>query len=123
MAFLATLERVADMRNAVNRKPRITMTDLARDTSWKKALPEQGIIEVTERGDTAAWLVSNDYMAALMEEIAELETAVEYAEVSRILEAREPGFRPLAGDELRQAIGAEWASWAAAQWESAHADK
>ena len=123
MALLATLERVADMRNAVNRKPRITMTDMARDTSWKKALPEQGIIEVTERGDTAAWLVSNDYMAALMEEIAELEAAVEYAEVSRIVEAREPGFRPLVGDELRQAIGAEWASWGAAQWESAHANQ
>ena len=109
MSSVATLERVADMRNAVNRKPRISMTDMARDTSWKKTLPEQGIIEITERGETAAWLVSDESMEALMEEFAELEAAVEYYEVQHIIAQREADYRPLSGDELLQAIDAEWA--------------
>ena len=109
MGPVATLERVADMRSAVNRKPRISMTDMARDTSWKKTLPEKGIIEITERGDTCAWLVSDESMAALMEELAELEAAVEYYEVQNIVARREADFQPMSGDELLRALDAEWA--------------
>ena len=123
MGPVATLERVAEMRNAVNRKPRISMTDMARDTSWKKTLPEQGIIEITERGDTCAWLVSDESMAALMEELAELEAAVEYYEVERIVARREADFRPLAGEELLQAIDAEWAKREEAPGEPTHGNR
>ncbi len=123
MTAVATVERVAEVRNAVNRKPRISMTDMARDTSWKKTLPEQGIIEITERGETAAWLVSDENMTALMEELAELEAAVEYYEVRHIIGQRESDFKPLSGHELVQAIEAEWAQWGEARWESAHGDR
>ena len=108
MTPVATLERVAEVRSAVNRKPRISMTDMARDTSWKKTLPEQGIIEVTERGETAAWLLSDEYMKALLEEIAELEAAVEYFETRGIVAQREGDFHPLSGSELAKAIDNEW---------------
>lgn len=123
MTPVSTLERVAEMRNAVNRKPRISMTDMARDTSWKKTLPEQGIIEVTERGETAAWLVSDENMTALMEELAELEVAVEYYEVQHIIGQREGEFRPLSGDELARALEAEWAQWGETRWESSHGNR
>ena len=123
MSPVATLERVAEMRSAVARKPRISMTDMARDTSWKKTLPEEGIIEITERGETAAWLVSDESMAALMEELAELEAAVEYYEVQHIAARREAGFRPLSGDELLQAIDAEWAKREEASGEPTHGNR
>lgn len=91
------------MRAASSGQRRISVTDLARGKDWRAELPEVGVMEVTDRGETAAWLLSDADMKALAEGYALLEEELEQAQVSAIFSARE-GYHDLrSGSDLKDA--------------------
>lgn len=100
MAPLELLERATGVSNRAQKSARMSVTDLARGTDWRKRLPEEGIIEVTDRGDTTAWLVSDQDMQALIESLALLEKELEQAQVAAIFATREDS-QPESGEVLR----------------------
>lgn len=100
MAPIELLERATGISSRAQKGARMSVTDLARGTDWRKRLPEEGIIEVTDRGDTTAWLVSDQDMQALVEGFALLERELEQAQVAAIFATRETG-HPESGRALR----------------------
>ncbi|WP_165055397.1 MULTISPECIES: hypothetical protein [unclassified Adlercreutzia] len=108
MAPMELLERAAGVSSRVSRDSRISVTELSRGTDWRKRLPDEGIIEVTDRGDTAAWLVSDKDMQALVKRYSLLEEELERAQISAIFRTREDA-RPKTGNELKQAARAAFA--------------
>lgn len=103
MAPMEVLERATGVSRRVRRSPRISVTELSRSTDWRKRIPEDGIIEVTDRGDTTAWLVSDDDMQALVEGFTLLEEELERAQVAAIFDTRGDA-RPVSGDQLREQV-------------------
>lgn len=103
MVPIELLERTSGMENKVSRGFRMSVTELSRGTDWRKRLPEEGIIEVTDRGDTAAWLISDDDMQALMQSYALLKDELERTQIDAIFETRDQG-RPIAGDALKKSV-------------------
>ena len=101
MASTDVLERIGAMREASRGRARISVTDLARGNEWRTELPEVGVMEVTDRGETAAWLLSDEDMRSLMEGYSLLEEELEQAQIAAIFAAREE-YRDLrSGDDLR----------------------
>ncbi|MBQ9042578.1 MAG: hypothetical protein IJ111_07155 [Eggerthellaceae bacterium] len=76
---------------------------MARGKDWRERLPEEGVIEITDRGGTAGWLLSDEGMRALVEGYAYLEEEVERAQIAAMFEARRDS-RPLTGEELESAV-------------------
>lgn len=97
------LERAGSVRDSVLGRPRISATELARSKDWRERLPKEGVIEVTDRGGTAGWLVSDEDMRSLVEGYAYLEQEVERAQVAAMLGARR-GSKPLSGEALGAAV-------------------
>ncbi|WP_165045963.1 hypothetical protein [Adlercreutzia sp. ZJ138] len=108
MAPMELLERAAKVSNQVSRGSRISVTELSRGTDWRKRLPDTGIIEVTDRGDTAAWLVSDKNMQALVEYYIFLEQELERSQIETIFKTREDA-KLKTGIELKQAAHAAFA--------------
>lgn len=99
MAPLDVLSRADRVSGMVASRPKISVTDLARNKSWREQLPESGVIEITDRGETAGWLLSDQDLTALVEGYAYLEQLVEQQQVAALFEAR-PDSQAVAGDEL-----------------------
>ena len=103
MAPYEVLERVGNVRDRVTGRPRISVTELSRSKDWRDRLPEVGVIEITDRGDTAGWLLSAQDMEAIIEGYSYLEEEVERVQIAAIFGAREDS-RPLSGDALKDAV-------------------
>ena len=99
------LDRAGSVRDTVLGRSRISATDLARSKEWRERLPREGVIEVTDRGGTAGWLVSDEDMRSLVEGYAYLEQEVERSQVAAMLDARRDS-KPLSGDSLAAAVAA-----------------
>lgn len=82
-------DKVESIRRFVVPDQRIGLTDLARSKDWREALLVHEIVEVVDRTETAAYLVSPDGMRALMEKISALEEELEQAEIDALFSARE----------------------------------
>ncbi|NHM16340.1 hypothetical protein GMI69_06665 [Eggerthellaceae bacterium zg-887] len=100
-----TLERVENIKRHALHGPRITVTELSRSTDWRSQLPSAGIIEVTDRGDTAAWLLSDQDLRALVDGYVQLEEELEQAQIAELFESREDA-SPLSGGALKDAARA-----------------
>ena len=107
MAPYEVLERAGAVRDRVAGRPRISVTELSRSKEWRDELPSAGVIEVTDRGGTAGWLVSADGMEAIVEGYTYLEEELERAQIAAIFKLRE-GASPLSGDELKSAVRERW---------------
>ena len=103
MAPYAALERMGSMRDLVSGRSRISVTELTRGKEWRERLPESGVIEITDRGDTAGWLVSDDDMAAIVESYAYLEEQLEQTQIAAMFSTRSDA-RPQSGDELATSV-------------------
>ena len=103
MAPYEVLERAGSVRDRVSGRPRISVTELSRSKDWRERLPEVGVIEITDRGDTAGWLLSAQDMAAIIEGYSYLEEEVERAQIAAIFDARQ-GSRPLSKGALKEAV-------------------
>ncbi len=103
MVPYATLDRAGCIRDSVLGRSRISATDLARSKDWRERLPEENVIEITDRGGTAGWLLSDESMRALVEGYAYLEEEVERAQIAAMFGARRNS-KPLSDDELQAAV-------------------
>lgn len=95
------LDRASAVRDVVVGTPKISVTDLSRSKDWRSRLPEVGVMEITDRGDTAGWLVSDADMNALIEGYTYLEEELEKAQIAAMFAAREDA-RPVSGEALER---------------------
>ena len=107
MSPYEVLERAGAVCGRVSGMPRISVTDLSRSKEWRNELPGVGVIEITDRGDTAGWLVSADDMEAIVKGYIFLEEELERAQIAAIFSLREES-APLSGDELKSAVQERW---------------
>ncbi len=82
------LAKMETLRKASSSRSRISLTELARSTKWRDQLAEQGVLEIMDRTETAAFLLSPTDMDTLLDAIAELEAQVEQAEVEALVSCR-----------------------------------
>ena len=81
-------ETLEQARNAANPAPRVSLTELARTTEWRKRMVEYAVVEICDHNETAGYLVSPQGMNDLLYTIEELEQALEQAHIAAVVEAR-----------------------------------
>ena len=83
------LKHFEDLKAKSRKTPRVTYTELARGKEWREELPECGIIEVVDRSETSAWLVTDEYLHGIISLIDELLDEREERQIQGMLAARE----------------------------------
>ncbi len=96
----AVLDRMQTLSRASEEGTRVSLTELARSAGWRKQLKKLGVMEVVDRTETEAFLVSRDGMADLMETIDSLEEQVEQAQIAAMLAARGDRDNWMSGEAL-----------------------
>lgn len=91
MAPTEVMERLNRLKSASNPSGHITVTELARGKEWRQMLKKAGMMEVTDRGETAAWLVSQKDLEAIVYAVISLEQEVEDLSVAAMFESRAEG--------------------------------
>ena len=66
-------------------------------------LSDAGVVEITDRGGTAGWLLSAEDMAAIVEGYSYLEEQLERMQIAALFEARNDS-QPLSGEALKAAV-------------------
>lgn len=84
----AVLEKIDSVRTKTAGIPRLTYTELARGKAWRAQLPECGVMEVTDKGETSAFLLSGDYMYALVSLLDEVASEYEQGQIDQMLAVR-----------------------------------
>lgn len=106
----AILDRAHILSEASSSDARISLTELARSSGWRKVLQSVGVVEVVDRTETAAFLVSREGMADLLETIDSLEEQLEAADVLALANARADRGNWMAGGALADAAWDEFAA-------------
>ena len=96
------LEKMEVMRRASSSNGRISLTELARSKGWRDRLADQGVMEVMDRTETAAFLIAPQEMDLLLEAIEMLEEQVEQADVDAIVACRAQRQNWQAGSRLAE---------------------
>ena len=109
MAPLDTIDRASAIGRRVAGDVRISVTELSRGNEWRAQLPVAGVIEITDRGDTAGWLLSDEDMRSLVESIALLEEELERAQIATLFKSRENS-KPQTGKALKNAANKAFAA-------------
>ena len=94
------LDTFEELQRKTQHVPRLSLTDLARTSQWRKDLPACGLIEVMDRTDTAGWLVSDGYMNDLLNLVQDLSNEQEQQQIKAMLDAREAYQDWQSGDAL-----------------------
>ena len=84
-------------RHATNR---IGLSDFSHGRKWREELAEVGIMEIADRADTAAWLMSDECLGTLVNRIDELEAEIESLQASALYSGRLRTAQWVSGDEL-----------------------
>ncbi len=100
------LAKMETLRKASSSHSRISLTELARSTKWRDQLAEQGVLEIMDRTETAAFLLSPNNMDTLLNAIEELEEQVEQAEVEALISCRATQNNWQTGDTLASSASA-----------------
>jgi hypothetical protein len=102
------LEKSKNIREYGSNQNCVSFTDLARGSSWRKRLPESGILQITDRGKSAGWIVSDAEMSKLETELEQLEAhncqleeALEALQIEAIFKTRKGG-KPQTGANLKK---------------------
>lgn len=103
MTPTATATRIDSNYWAAKAQPRVSVSSLARSKDWKERLSKEGLIEVLDRGDTCAWLVSPESMDALMAGYASYRDELEMASLKAMVDTRTLGRTALTGEALSAA--------------------
>lgn len=90
MAPAEVMMRLDRFKKAPKPSGHITVTELARSKDWRRKLPEVGLMEVTDRGETAGWLVSQDDLEAFIHAVISLEEDLEERSLAALFGARPP---------------------------------
>lgn len=88
MAPAEVMEKLDRFKKASQPSGHITVTELARGKDWRRKLPEVGMMEVTDRGETAGWLVSQEDLEAFVYAVISLEQEVEELSLAAIFGER-----------------------------------
>ncbi|MCF2939742.1 hypothetical protein L1N85_15075 [Paenibacillus alkaliterrae] len=95
--MLTTVERV---RNGFQLDSHITVTQLARSTSWRSDLEKFDAMQILDRNQTAAVVLTPDAFRAVMSYIDMIEEELEARQTETLLEAREHMNNWESGQEL-----------------------
>ncbi|PJM74861.1 hypothetical protein [Bifidobacterium simiarum] len=95
-------ERAEVLREAAEPGSRIGLTELARSSAWRSTLKKRGLLEIVDRTDTAAYLVSVDAMNEMLDSINALESEIERVTTQQLFIARGEREHWQAGDELER---------------------
>lgn len=98
----AAIDRIDEIRRKTQPAPRMRLTDFARGSAWREKLPECGMIEVTDRSETAGWLLSNEYMEDMLQLVDDLAVELEREQVAAMVDARRGCQDWLSGNALAQ---------------------
>ena len=82
------LEQTNDIRTRVAPQTRVSVTDLARSTAWRKSLKKDKVMEVIDRGNQVGWLLSSEGMQAMLDTMDYFETELERVQVAYICALR-----------------------------------
>lgn len=88
MAPAEILERLDDLKRASKPGGHISVTELARSSKWRTELPEVGVMEITDRGQTAGWLVSEKDIEAIVYAVIDLQKELEQASLEAMFQTR-----------------------------------
>ena len=98
------LETSESIRQRVVGQQRVSVTELARGTAWRKQLADCKLLEVVDRNTTAGWLVSEEGMAALLDTISYFESEAERAQIAYLIETRRDETSWKSGTDLQEAV-------------------
>lgn len=90
MAPAEVMMRLDRFKKASKPSGHITVTELARSKDWRKELPEVGLMHVTDRGETAGWLISQEDLDAIVYAVVSLEEELEEHSIAALFAARPP---------------------------------
>lgn len=93
-------ERAEALREAARDDTRVKLTDLTRTNTWKTQLKENGVLQLTDRSETTAFIVSKESMDELLDTIADYEAIAETMSVRDIFEARKNHTNIQSGKQL-----------------------
>ncbi|MCH9276436.1 hypothetical protein JS533_009185 [Bifidobacterium amazonense] len=105
-----TINRIETIRDASSIRTRISLTDLNRGTAWRSDLANNGILEVMDRNDTTAYILTPQALYDLVDEIRKAESAAETLEIGRIFADRPDDAPASSGDALAEAALREFAT-------------
>ncbi|RTE09100.1 hypothetical protein [Paenibacillus whitsoniae] len=94
---LATVEKV---RGGFQLDSQIPVTQLARSTAWKGSLAKFSMLQILDRNQTAAIVLTPEAFRAVLTYIDEIEEELESAQVEMLLKAREGMENWESGEEL-----------------------
>lgn len=83
-----TRARAEALQISAQKGARITLTDLSRSNSWRKTLSSKGVLELVDRSDTTAFILSVDAMNDLLQSLNDYEAELETLCVKDLFEAR-----------------------------------
>jgi len=95
--MLSTVDRV---RNGFQLDSHITVTQLARSTSWRNDLEKYDAMPILDRNQTAAVVLSPDAFRAVMKYIDLIEEELEASQLDVLMKARENMENWEEGEEL-----------------------
>ncbi|RSX52237.1 hypothetical protein D2E25_1650 [Bifidobacterium goeldii] len=101
--MVSTLDHAEALRQANEPGGHITLTDLNRSNAWRSQLADNGIVEVMDRNDTAAYLLTPQALYDLVDAVRERDAEIETMSVRAMFEARKHRTDVKTGSELREA--------------------
>ena len=103
MTTSPTQKRIDSTYWTVKAQPRLSITSLVRSKDWRDTLDKDGLVEVLDRGDTCAWLVSPEFMDELMDGYSKTQDRLEEESLRTLIETRADNRQPLTGAALADA--------------------
>ena len=95
--------RVAEIRSVIHDDRRVSLTDFSRGRAWRDKLAANGILELQDRSERIAWVVSEQDMTQIVDYIAELEEQMERDSAEAMVRTREGREDWKGGPELAEA--------------------
>lgn len=96
-------DRADAMLEAAQADSKVTLTDLSRSNAWRGKLSDKGVLQLMDRTDTTAFIVSVDAMADLLASLDERDRELETMSVRDMFAARRARTETKNGDALAAA--------------------
>lgn len=106
----AVLDGLGMLRGSLSGIPRVGVTEFARSKDWRGRLAEKGFMEITDRNETAGYLVAPESMRDLVDTMTAYEEELERMQVDLMFSARADMQDWRKGDDLAQAAKASFSA-------------
>ena len=91
------------LRRALHEAPRLGVTEFARSKAWRRELDECQALEVLDRNETVAYLVSPQLIEALFNTIDDAEELIDNLDAQLMFAERKDYNNWMSGKELEEA--------------------